>query len=122
MKEIGFRKLEVWQEAHEFVMMVYQNTVGFPKGEIYGLTLQIRRAVVSVAANIVEGYAYRSDRKFLQYLIVANGSLSEVEYYLYLSKELGYLNENQYLLLEEKRAKVGAYLNKFAKAVRNRIN
>jgi len=122
MKEIGFRKLEVWQEAHEFVMMVYQNTVGFPKGEIYGLTLQIRRAVVSVAANIVEGYAYRSDRKFLQYLIVANGSLSEVEYYLYLSKELGYLNENQYLLLEEKRAKVGAYLNKFAKAVRKKIN
>lgn len=118
----GFRKLDVWQEAHEFVIIVYKNTAGFPREELFGLTSQIRRAVVSVTANIVEGYDDRSDKKFLQFLTIANGSLAEVEYYLLLAEELEYLSEEQYQCLEGKRAKVGAYLNKFTKAVKNRIN
>ena len=118
----GFKRLRVWEEAHEFTMMVYKTTVNFPREEKFGLTSQIRRAAFSVPANIVEGYAYHSQKKFLQFLGIANGSLAEVEYYLLLAKDLDFLPEKEYKDLEEKRAKIGAYLNKFKKAVRKQIS
>jgi four helix bundle protein len=91
MVEKGFRKLRVWQEAHEFVRKVYKASEGFPKEELFCLTSQIRRAAISIPANIVEGYAYRSNRKLLQCLRIANGSLAEVEYYLELALDLKFL-------------------------------
>ncbi|MGB9591790.1 MAG: four helix bundle protein [Candidatus Kryptoniota bacterium] len=119
MKEKGFRRLNIWQESHEFAIMVYKATEKFPKEEKFGLTSQIRRAAFSVPANIVEGYAYGSNKKFLQFLDIATGSLAETEYYLLLAKDLNFLEKREYGALEEKRAKVGAYLNKFKQAVRN---
>lgn len=119
MEEKGFRKLRVWQEAHEFVKMIYKATEKFPKEELFGLTSQIRRAVISIPANIVEGYAYRSNKKLLQYLNISSGSLAEVEYYLELAKDLGFFNEREYQELEDQRRKVGAYLTKFIKAIKN---
>lgn len=118
----GFKKLRVWQEAHEFTKMIYQKTANFPKEEMYGLTSQLRRAVVSVPANIVEGYAYRSNKKFLQFLDISHGSLAEVEYYLLLAQDLDFLSSKDYEILEEKRNKVGAYLTKFSQAVRNQLS
>lgn len=121
-KEKGFRRLNVWQEAHKFAIMVYKMTNKFPKEEKFGLTSQIRRAAFSVAANIVEGYAYHSNKKFLQFLDIASGSLAETEYYLLLVRDLNFLKEKEYKILEEKRNKVGAYLNKFRQAVREQIS
>lgn len=110
--------MRVWQEAHGFVKMIYKVTEKFPKEELFSLTSQIRRAAISIPANIVEGYAYRSDKKLLQHLSIANGSLAEVEYYLMLAEDLGFLSQEEVLKLEDQRRKVGAYLTKFIKAIK----
>lgn len=71
--------LEVWQKAIEFVVLIYTVTKPFPSDEKFGLTSQIRRASVSIPANIAEGAARQSDREFIQFLAIAQGSCSEVE-------------------------------------------
>ncbi len=95
----GYKKLHVWQEAHALVLMVYKETKRFPREELFGLTSQLRRSVVSVAANIIEGQARSSRKEFLQFLYVANGSLVETEYYIELAKDLHYIEEKDFLLL-----------------------
>jgi len=86
--EKGFRKLLVWQKAHQWVLLVYKLTENFPKHELFGLTSQMRRAAVSVAANMAEGYAAGGKGQFGRYLDIAQGSLAEVEYYLVLATDL----------------------------------
>ena len=86
-----FRSIKAWQRADDLVADVYRVTPMFPKAEQYGLTSQMRRAAVSVAANIVEGSSRRSHREYLQFLSIAKGSLSELSYYIHLSGRLGYL-------------------------------
>ena len=78
----GFRKLLVWQKAHQLVLLVYQLTAKFPKTETYAVTSQFQRAAVSIPANIAEGYGYERDGQTGRFLDIARGSLSEVEYYL----------------------------------------
>jgi four helix bundle protein len=109
-----FRDLLVWQKAHEFVLGVYQLTTAFPRQETFGLSLQMRRAAVSIAANIVEGFAKRSKADKARYLNIAEGSLEESRYYLILSEDLGY-GKTQELLqsLEE----VSRLLNRYARAI-----
>jgi four helix bundle protein len=86
----SFRDLLVWQKAHEFVLGVYDRTEGFPKREMFGLTQQLRRAVVSVPANIAEGFKKQGTWDTLRFLNIAQGSLEECRYYLILSGDLGY--------------------------------
>ncbi len=76
----GFRKLLVWQRAHELVLFIYKTTEKFPKSEMFALTSQVRRAVVSIPANIAEGQGAGTKPQFARYLDIAKGSLSEVEY------------------------------------------
>jgi four helix bundle protein len=78
----GFRKLIVWQKAHQLALFVYKLTDKFPKTEIYGLTSQLRRAVVSVPANIAEGYGYGKRGQTARYVDIAQGSLSESNIFL----------------------------------------
>ncbi len=85
-----FEDLIVWQKAHEFVLAVYRMTRDFPKSEIYGLSSQFRRAAVSIAANIAEGFRKRSDADKVRFLNIAQGSLEECRYYLILSRDLEY--------------------------------
>lgn len=110
---VGYRRLVVWKEAHELVLMIYKTTKTFPREELFGLISQIRRAAVSVAANIVEGQARSSRKEFIQFLHIANGSLVEVEYYLKLAKDLGYVSDDDYISLDAKRRYVGILLHKF---------
>ena len=117
----GYKKLKVWQEAHKLTVMVYKETRKFPKEELFSLTNQIRRAAVSVPANIVEGQARGSKKLFRQFLNIANGSLVEVEYYLELSKELSYLTGRQFDELDQQRLLVGRMLNGLAKSVRKNL-
>jgi len=84
------------KKAHILVMMVFKVTKGFPKEEIYGLTGQMRRAAVSIAANIAEGKARGSDKDFVRFLIISRASLSELRYLLVLSKDLQLLSLPQY--------------------------
>lgn len=97
-----FEDLLVWQKAHLFVITVYRITGTFPKHEIYGLSSQFRRATVSIAANIAEGFRKRSKADKVRYLNIAQGSAEECRYYLILAKDLGYYHapETTYLLNE----------------------
>ncbi len=90
-----FRKIVAWQKADELVVLVYQMTKDFPDGERYGLTSQLRRAIVSVPANIAEGAGRQTLKDFRQFLFNSRGSLHEVEYYIHLAGRLGYLNADQ---------------------------
>src|SRR5215813_10463596 len=86
----SFRDLVVWQKAHEFVLAVYRFTESFPDREKYGLSHQMRRAAVSIAANIAEGFGKRSPAEKARFLNIADGSLEECRYYLILAQDLGY--------------------------------
>lgn len=85
-----FEDLLVWQKAHSFVLAAYRLSVSFPKHEIYGLTSQFRRAAVSIAANIAEGFRKRTKADKLRFLNIAQGSVEECRYYLILTNDLGY--------------------------------
>jgi four helix bundle protein len=93
----------VWQRAYELTLEVYRFTKTFPKGETYGLISQVQRAVVSIPANIAEGYERNHRKEYLQFLYIAKGSLGEVETYLLLARDLGYLNETDYASIDENR-------------------
>jgi len=95
-----FRAIKAWQHADALVASVYQATRTFPKDEQYGLTSQMRRAAVSVAANIVEGSARRSRQEYAHFLSIAKASLDELSYYLHLSQRLEYLSEPQFCRLD----------------------
>lgn len=86
----SFTDLIAWQKAHSFVLLVYKMTASFPKEEQYGLTSQFRRAAVSIAANIAEGFRKVSSADKLRFYNIAQGSADECSYYLILSKDLGY--------------------------------
>jgi four helix bundle protein len=85
-----FRDLIVWQKAHKFALSVYRFTEGFPGHEVYGLSAQFRRAAVSVAANIAEGFRKSGRLDKIRFMKTAQGSLEECRYYLILSQDLGY--------------------------------
>ncbi len=85
-----FEQLLVWQKAHQFVLAVYVLTRSFPRSEIYGLSSQFRRAAVSIAANIAEGFRKRGIADKLRFLNIAQGSLEESRYYLILAHDLAY--------------------------------
>ena len=91
-----FRSIKAWQRADDLVARIYDATRVFPKDEQYGLTAQMRRAAVSVAANIVEGSARRSRQEYLQFLSMAKASLSELSYHIHLSRRLSYLSASQF--------------------------
>lgn len=116
----GFRKLIVWQRAHELVQMVYDATKSFPNYERFGLVSQMQRAVVSVPANIVEGYALDTSAQFARHLFIAQGSLAEVEYYLILATDLEYLTQEEYDLLEAKRIEVAYLLSRLITSVKSK--
>lgn len=86
----SFEELLVWQKAHLFVLAVYKLTDSFPKHELYGLTSQLRRAAVSVPANIAEGFKKRGKPDKARFFNIAQGSLEECRYYLILARDLEY--------------------------------
>ena len=85
-----FQDLLVWRKAHGFVLEVYALTAAFPKSETYGLALQMRRAAVSIPANIAEGFRRRGKADKARFLNIAEGSVEECRYFLILVKDLGY--------------------------------
>ncbi len=112
-REKGYHRLETWKEAHRLVLAVYSVTATFPRAEVFGLTTQMRRAAVSVAANIVEGQAREGNKEFLRFLTIANGSLAELEYHLELARDLQFLTQEQYEGLDNVRHRVGYLLHGF---------
>lgn len=117
----GYKKLRVYHEGNKLVILVYKATEKFPKSEIFGLVSQMRRCSVSVVANIVEGYV-RGSREFRQFLVVANGSLAELEYYLDLSFDLGYLTTKEHTELLTQKSTAGSLLGGLIKSINRKLN
>ena len=116
---LDYRKLNVWQKAHEFALEIYKISATFPKDEIYGLTSQIRRAAVSIPSNISEGCGRLGNIELKQFLSVSMGSANETEYQLLLAHDLGYISPNNYKKLnsdiEEIRKMLASYIKKINK-------
>jgi four helix bundle protein len=109
-----FQDLILWQKAHQFVLAVYRLTEGFPGKELYGLTSQLRRAAVSIPANIAEGFKKRGKADKGRYLNIAQGSLEECRYYLILSSDLNYGNT---LELQTQLTEVSKLLEAYSRAI-----
>ena len=119
-KTHSFRDLIVWQKAHQFVLAIYSATKLFPKEEIFALTSQVRRAAISIAANISEGHKKKTIPNQLNFLNISEGSLEEVKYYIILSKDLQYITEKDYEQLTNTAEEVGRLINGYEKSVSKR--
>ena len=108
-----FRTLKVWEKAHAITLAVYKVTQKFPKHELYALTSQIQRAAASIPTNIAEGCGKDSDAELKRYFVIAMGSSSELEYLLLLARDLKYLPEDEYQILNNDLTKVRRMLNAF---------
>jgi len=111
-----FEELIVWQKAHQFVLNLYKYTAAFPKEEVYVLTSQFRRAAISIAANIAEGFKKKGKKDKARFLNISQGSTEECRYYLILSKDLNY-GENQTLVVQL--SEVSKLLNAYSTAILN---
>lgn len=112
----SFQELIVWQKAHGLVLSIYKITKDFPKDEMFILVSQIRRAVISIPANIVEGYRRKSLKDSVNFYYIANASLEELRYHILLSKDLKYLDGFKYKQLELQMNEVSKILNGWLKS------
>jgi len=116
-----FKNIKAWQYADNLALSVYSKTKSFPREELYGITSQLRRAVVSVPVNVVEGANREHKKEYLHFLYVARGSLAETEYLLHLTCRLGYLQEEDYKKLEALRQETAKILQGLIKSVQKEI-
>ena len=107
----NFRNYEIYQEAMNIATLVYRKTRTFPKSELFSLTNQLNRAVVSIASNIAEGASRESEKEFSHFLEIATGSAFEVETQLIIAKNLDYLNEKEIEPIIDKLGKIERQLN-----------
>lgn len=112
------KNLDVWQEGVALATLTYKITESFPKSEIYGITSQMRRAAVSISSNIAEGAARTSQKEFLQFLNIANGSLSELDTQFDIALSLGYMTQQARSDIDIKIESVAAKLSGLIRSVR----
>ena len=117
-----FRNLEVWKKSHEMTLALYQVTDGFPKDELFGLTSQIRRSGVSISANIAEGCGRQGEAELARFLQIAMGSASELDCHLLLTKDLRYMNADNYNKLHQDLSEVRRMLTSLLEAIENSAN
>jgi len=113
-----FRKLKVWEKAHMLALDVYRNTQSFPRSEMFGLQAQMRRASVSVAANIAEGSGRSGRPELAQFLNLALGSASELQYHLLLARDLGLLGDHPHQVMGQRVVEVKRMLTGLIHRVR----
>jgi four helix bundle protein len=112
-----YRDLTVWQRAMELIQETYRLTQAFPKTEVYGLTARMRRAAVSIAANIAEGHSRRATRDYIRFLSIANGSLRELETYWEVAAALQYARSDELATSIGLGAEAGRMLTKLREAL-----
>ncbi len=121
MNVSSYRDLQVWQKAMDFVVNCYQATAGFPKSEIYGLTSQLQKAAVSIAANIAEGHGRRHTKPFLNHLSISYGSLTETETHILIAERLKYIDRAASAKLLEQTAEIGRMTNGLIDSLERRL-
>ena len=113
-----FRILKVWEKAHRLTLNIYEKTKDYPKNELYGLTSQIRRAAISIPTNISEGCGRSNGKDFARFLQIAMGSASELEYLVFLSKELELIEKTTFTDLNLKIIEIKKMLTSLMKKLR----
>ena len=114
------KNLDVWKRSIELSKMIYQITSSFPSTEQFGLISQMRRAVVSIPSNLAEGAARSGRKEFLQFINIAQGSLSELDAQVELSKELGFLDQKDYNDILAELKMISKQLFGLAKAIKGK--
>lgn len=92
----NYKELKVWEKSHSLTLKIYEITKAFPREELFGLVSQMRRASSSIPANIAEGCGKLTQLDLAKYLNIALGSANEIDYFLILSRDLDYINLNQF--------------------------
>lgn len=116
----SFTNLVAWQEGHRLVLGIYQSTRNFPKEEMFGLTSQLRRAVVSVTSNIAEGFSRNGGKEKLQFYRMALGSLAEIQNQLLIAKDVEFLARDEFTKIANRTIIVSKLLNGLMKSIGNR--
>lgn len=115
----SFTDLDAWKEGHKLVLMIYGVTRKFPKDELFGLTGQIRRCSVSITSNIAEGFSRQTYKEKAQFYSIALGSVTELQNQLLITKDVGYIKQEEFLLIAEKSVKVHKIINGLIKSSRS---
>ena len=117
----SFTDLEVWQEAHKLVLLIYKITKNFPKEELFGLVPQSRRAAVSITSNIAEGFSRQSYKEKLQFYYIALASLTEIQNQLLIARDLDYFNKAEFDDVIKEIISVHKLLNAFISATKKYV-
>jgi four helix bundle protein len=116
----SYRDLTVWQEAMTMAEAIYLLTTSFPQSELYGLTAQMRRSAVSIAANIAEGHGRETSRHYIQFLRISQGSLKELETHLFLAQRVGLATAQQTEPILDECDKLGRMLRALIRAIQEK--
>ena len=117
----NYKNIKAYQTADKLVLAVYEATKRFPKEEVYGLTSQLRRAVVSIPTNIAEGASRQHEKDYVHFLYIARGSAAEVEYLLDLALKLGYLTDEVHEKLHVMIDEVGKMLVSLIRVIKSSL-
>lgn len=118
----SFTDLDAWKYGHRLVLDIYQVTKQFPKEELFGLTNQLRRAIVSYTSNVAEGFSRNSFKEKLQFYSMALGSLTEVQSQLLIARDLGYMTRDDFNRLAEQTVKLSKIINGLIKKSKTLIH
>lgn len=117
----NYRDLQVWDKAHNLTLALYRVSRGFPREETYGITSQLRRAAVSIGANLAEGCGRRTSSELARFVRIAMGSASELDYHLLLSRDLGLMNDDDFMRAATDLTEVRKMLTSFLNSVEEQI-
>jgi len=116
------KDLKVWQESIDLVTIIYEQTKSFPKDELFALTSQIRRCSISIPSNIAEGAARESNKEYLRFLFIAQGSISELDTQLLIANNLNFLSKEDHLRICEKLVEIKPILIQIINDFKNELN
>jgi four helix bundle protein len=117
----NYRDLQVWKKAHDLTLELYRVSQRFPREEIYGITGQLRRAAVSIGANLAEGCGRRTSTELARFVRIALGSASELDYQLLLSRDLGFMAAEEFTSASASLTEVRKMLTSFLNSVEAQI-
>ena len=120
-RNFSYHKLTAYQKARELILLIYKITKDYPKEEQFSLVTQMRRAVVSMVANIVEGYSKKSTKEYSRFLDIAIGSSTELKVFLEISSDLKYLTTETYTKADNLLTEIRKLLYTYKKSLRNRV-
>ena len=115
----SFSDLIVWQKGHAFVLEIYIITSKFPKEELYGLTSQIKRAVISITSNIAEGFVRHFKKEKIQFYYVSLGSITEVQNHLLIARDLHFITADQFNFLNDRANEIAKMINSLIRSINN---